>query len=319
MTTGHDLAKAEGLPLTTAAAGHDPDPDHDHEYMVPNMVPDIAQRHGARICRRGHPLLRGVAGSPVARIPASGVAEVAGRRLAQGFSTSRLRYALVIGLSVLFWLALYRLVREGFYFMKTTLPLRIHEELVQAIFNFFFFASVPDAGFSSGVILFGCAVPGWRSCHLLTMPIHEERIFQHKFQHAVVLEQLGLRALGQPDAGGLRRRGPRPVVLLCHGPCRSRGLCVIPAGIRGNRCSWRSCTSSPQAGAPAYVAVGLLVVAVWCFWSRPGAAGNRPASRPAGSGHAVTAWNSPRSKPLPNWWLSSGLLEAAGRRLVARA
>ena len=39
-------------------------------------------------------------------------------QLAQGFATSRLRYALVIVLSVLLWFGLFYLVREGFHFMQ---------------------------------------------------------------------------------------------------------------------------------------------------------------------------------------------------------
>ena len=60
-------------------------------------------------------------------------------QLAQGMATSRLRYALVIVLSVLLWFGLFDLVRRGFHFMQETLPQPYYDWVVQAIFNAFFF------------------------------------------------------------------------------------------------------------------------------------------------------------------------------------
>ena len=234
-------------------------------------------------------------------------------QLAQGFATSRLRYALVIVLSVLLWFGLFHLVREGFQFMRTTLPLRIHEKVVQAIFNTFFFALFLMLIFSSGVILYGSLFRGGEVAYLLTLPIHEERIFQHEFQHAVLLEQLGLRAPGQPDARGLRRRGRRPVVLLCHGAADAGRLRFHSGGDRRDPAPGDHAPFSPQAGAPAGdCRPGLLVVAaVWFFWSLF----SRPETdllTPRWFQEMLHRLQLAQEKPLPNWWLSSGLLEAAG-------
>ena len=69
---------------------------------------------------------------------------------------------------------------------------------MQAIFNAFFFALFLMLIFSSGVILYGSLFRGGEVAYLLTMPIHEERIFQHEFQHAVVLSSWGFVLLGSP-------------------------------------------------------------------------------------------------------------------------
>ena len=119
-------------------------------------------------------------------------------RVRQGFATSRLRYVLVASLSVLLWYGLFYLVEQGFFFMKTTLPMGTHNLLVPGIFNSFFLALFLMLVFSSSVILYGSLFRGGEVAFLLTMPIEEERIFQHQFQYAVVLSSWGFILLGSP-------------------------------------------------------------------------------------------------------------------------
>ena len=69
---------------------------------------------------------------------------------------------------------------------------------MQAIFNAFFFALFLMLIFSAGVILYGSLFRGGEVAFLLTMPIREERIFQHEFRHAVVLSSWGFVLLGSP-------------------------------------------------------------------------------------------------------------------------
>jgi ABC-2 type transport system permease protein len=233
-------------------------------------------------------------------------------QLARGFATSRLRYALVIVLSILLWFGLFHLVREGFHFMKGTLPLRVYEDLVQAIFNMFFFALFLMLIFSSGVILYGSLFRGGEVACLLTMPIHEERIFQHKFQHAVVLSSWGFVLLGSPMlmAYGVVARAPwyyfamvLPMLV---------AFVFIPAGI-GAILLLAIMHLFPRKRVHLLaMGVGLLVGAtVWFFWSL--------FSRPETDLLTSRWFQEMRDRlqlaegtPLPNWWLSSGLLEAAG-------
>ncbi|MGA2253768.1 MAG: hypothetical protein ABSG53_03830, partial [Thermoguttaceae bacterium] len=232
--------------------------------------------------------------------------------LAQGFATSRLRYALVIGLSILLWLCLFHLVREGFYFMKATLPLRIHEDLVQDIFNAFFFALFLMLIFSSGVILYGSLFRGGEVAYLLTMPIREERIFQHKFQHAVMLSSWGFVLLGSPM---LVAYG-----VVAHAPWYYYAMVLpmlvafvfIPAGI-GAILLLAIMHFFPRKRVHllGFAVVLLVALAVWFFWSLL----SRPETdlfTPRWFQEMRRRLQLAQGKPLPNWWLSSGLLEAAG-------
>ena len=233
-------------------------------------------------------------------------------RLAQGFALSRLRYALVIGLSVLLWFGLYYLVWDGFSFMKEKLELRLHEDLVQDIFNAFFFALFLMLIFSSGVILYGSLFRSGEVRCLLTMPIREERIFQHKFQHAVLLSSWGLILLGSPMlvAYGVVARAPwyyfamvLPMLV---------AFVFIPAGI-GAVLLLAVMYLFPRKRVHLLtlaVAV-LLAAAVWFFWSLL----SRPETdlfTPRWFLEMRQRLQLAQGSSLPNWWLSSGLLEAAG-------
>ena len=232
--------------------------------------------------------------------------------LAQGFATSRLRYALVIGLSILLWLGLFHLVREGFFFMKATLPRPIHEDLVQDIFNAFFFALFLMLVFSSAVILYGALFRSGDVAFLLTMPIHEERIFQHKFQHAVILSSWGFVLLGSPM---LVAYG-----VVAHAPWHYYAMVLpmlvafvyIPAGV-GAILLLAIMRLFPRKRMHllTFALVLLAVTAVWYFWSLL----SRPETdlfTPRWFQEMRRRLQLAQGKPLPNWWLSSGLLEAAG-------
>ena len=171
---------------------------------------------------------------------------------------------------------------------------------MQAIFNMFFFALFLMLIFSSGVILYGSLFRGGEVAYLLTMPIHEERIFQHKFQHAVLLSSWGFLLLGSPM---LVAYG-----VVAHAPWYYYAMVLpmlvafvfIPAGI----------------GAILLLAimhffprkrVHLLAIAVAACWSRRRSGssgrfsrGRKPiCSLPAGSRKCATACNSPRGSRCP--------------------
>lgn len=234
-------------------------------------------------------------------------------RLAQGLAAARLRYALVIVLSILLWFGLFHLVREGFYFMKGTLPLQIHEQVVQVIFNAFFFALFLMLIFSSGVILYGALFRGGEVACLLAMPVREERIFQHEFQHAVLLSSWGFVLLASPMLAAYG--------VVAHAPWYYYAMLLpmlvafvfIPAGI-GAIVLLAIMYLFPRKRVHLLaLAAGLLAAAAaWSFWSL--------FSRPE-TDLLTARWfqemfhrlQLAEGKPLPNWWLSSGLLEAAGR------
>ena len=233
-------------------------------------------------------------------------------QLAQGFATSRLRYALVIGLSILLWLGLFQLVREGFFFMKATLPLRIHEDLVRDIFNAFFFALFLMLIFSSGVILYGSLFRGGEVAYLFTMPIHEERIFQHKFQHAVMLSSWGFVLLGSPMLAAYGVVAQAPWYYYAMVLPMLIAFVFIPAGI-GAILLLAIMHFFPRKRVHllACALILLVVAAVWFFWSLLSLP-ETDLFTPRWFQEMRHRLQLAQGKPLPNWWLSSGLLEAAG-------
>ncbi len=237
---------------------------------------------------------------------------ILGTQLAQGFAASRLRYALVIVLSILLWLGLFHLVREGFYFMKGTLPLRTHEDLVEAIFNAFFFALFLLLIFSSGVILYGSLFRGGEVAFLLTMPIREERIFQHEFQHAVMLSSWGFLFLGSPMLVAYGMVAEAPWYYYAMVLPMLAAFAFIPTGI-GAVLLLAIMRLFPRRRIHLLaLGAGLLAgTTAWFCWSL--------FSRPE-TDLLTGRWflemrdrlQLAQGRPLPNWWLSSGLLKAAG-------
>jgi ABC-2 type transport system permease protein len=232
-------------------------------------------------------------------------------RVVQGFAASRLRYALVVVLSLLLWFGLFHLVREGFQFMKATLPSPIHDDLVQDIFNAFFLALFVMLVFSSGVILYGSLFRGGEVAYLLTIPVREERIFQHKFQHAVMLSSWGFLLLGSPMLVAYGMVADAPWYYYAMMPPMLIAFVFIPAGI-GAIALLAILLYFPRhrfhllaLGIGLFLAIGTFFL--WSIFSRV-------------ENDLLTArWfqemrdrlQLTREKPLPNWWLSTGLLQSA--------
>ncbi len=232
--------------------------------------------------------------------------------LAQGLATSRLRYGLVIVLSLLLWFGLFHLVREGFHFMKATLPLRIHEDLVGEIFNFFFFALFMMLIFSTGVILYGSLFRSGEVAYLFTLPIHEERIFQHEFRHAVLLSSWGFLLLGSPMLVAYGHVAHAPWYYYAMLLPMLLAFVFIPAAI-GAILLMAIMHLFPRKRVHllAIAVIFLIVLAVWFF----GSLFSRPETdlfTPRWFQEMRNRLQLAQKKPLPNWWLSSGLLAAAG-------
>ena len=179
--------------------------------------------------------------------------------------------------------------------MNSTLPLGIREEVVQAIFNTFFFGMFLMLIFSSERNPLRFALPRRRSrlsAHAadprgadLSAPIPARRDAQ----------QLGLRTAGQPDAGGLRR-GRRSAAGTTS-PCCCRCWWPSSSFRRGSArsCCWRSCTSFRRKRCTAGrrrvrgYRVGVVVLLVAVF-----AAAKPICSRRHGSRRCSAACNMPK-------------------------
>ena len=234
-------------------------------------------------------------------------------RLRQGLATARLRDALIVSLSVLLWSGLFYLVEQGFTFMKSTLPPGTHNLIVPGIFNSFFFALFLMLVFSGLRDPLRLVVPRTRGGLSAHAAPARGTDFSPLLPARRAVEQLGVRAAGKPDAGGLRagRRGAwyyfamlLPMLV---------AFVYIPAGI-GAILLLAIMYLFPRKRVQVLAAAACAVVAaaIWFFWSLL----SRPENElltPLWFAEMLRRLQMTEARPLPNWWLSSGLLQAAAR------
>ncbi len=232
-------------------------------------------------------------------------------QVAQAISSSRLRGSLIAILSLLLWLGLFQIVYEGFVFMRATLPEPIHEQVVKAIFNAFFFFLFGMLVFSSCVIMYGSLFRHAEIAFLLTMPIRAERVFLHKYRHAVLLSSWGFVLLGSPMlvAYGIVARVSWYYFALLLPMLIS--FVFIPAGI-GAILLLLVMRLFPRNRTHVMVAGGALVLAfaLWYFWSLF-TQRESDLLTPRWFQDMLGRLQLTEQKPLPSWWLSSALLETA--------
>jgi len=231
---------------------------------------------------------------------------IAWQTLRSMLSEARLRMALIVLLSAVFWAMLYSLFFEAFSFLDS-----IHADVISLLFNAFFSSLMIMLVFSAGILLYGNMYCSPETRLLLTLPIRPEAIFAHKFIDAMWFSSWGFVLLGSPMlvAYGVVRGAPWTFYLLLLPFMVS--FAVIPASVGGMLCmavvAW--------LGRLRMHAIGMLVAiagagAVWLGWSLLGSA-------TAGGVNGewfdtvITRLSIAEQKFLPSWWLSSGLLEAA--------
>jgi ABC-2 type transport system permease protein len=232
--------------------------------------------------------------------------------LRQALTTARLRVSLVLLLSAIFWLVLFRLFGEGFHFLKITID---HEatqaQTVQAVYNVFFASLLMMLVISSAIILYGGLYRSAEAEFLLTTPIRPERIVLHKFQEAIVFSSWGFLLLGSPMlvAYGLENDAPWYYFALLL-PFMA-AFVYIPGGVGAIVCML-FVRHLARIRRQALTLAGLLVAAgiislLWMLFAKT-------------EGNLLTAnWfqemlrrlQYSEHRLLPSWWLSSGLLEAA--------
>ena len=123
-------------------------------------------------------------------------------------SGSRLRLAMIVFCSLVFWVGLFALFRGGFEFIN------ISDELFHAIFEYLFsmfFLSISIMlFFSTGIITYTGLFHSREGAFLLTTPATTDRIFAYKFAESVVISSWGFFLLGSPlmAAYGLTIRAP---------------------------------------------------------------------------------------------------------------
>ncbi len=265
--------------------------------MLPDPTASLSPHEEARLCWR----LRG---------------RLLGNLWRQTLAHGRLRLALVLVLSVVFWLTLFLLFAEAFQFLNATIPLEMYEEVISSVFGLFFVSLMMMLRRLHGHHPVQQSVPLARG----GLPAHDAAAAGTDLHPQVsggrAVRQLGLPADGHAHAGGLWHVGAGPVALLrrCCVPFMVAFVYVPSAVGAAALHADRAC----DAHRPASM--------YWCWlrhagcWSLAGWLGWQIIERQE-SDLLTTAWfqemmgrlRFSQYRLLPSWWLSSGLLEASRR------
>ena len=233
-------------------------------------------------------------------------AAIAWQTLRSMLSEARLRLALIVLLSAVFWALLYSLFFEAFSFLDS-----IHADVISLLFNAFFSSLMIMLVFSTGILLYGNMYCSPETRLLLTLPIRPEAIFAHKFIDAMWFSSWGFVLLGSPMlvAYGVVRGAPWTFYLLLLPFMVSFAL--IPASVGAMLCmavvAW--------LGRLRMHALAILLTiagagAVWLGWSLLGSAATSGMTA-EWFDTVITRLSIAEQKFLPSWWLASGLIEAA--------
>jgi ABC-2 type transport system permease protein len=234
--------------------------------------------------------------------------------LRQLLSTSRLRTALVVGLSLFFWIGLFLLFYEGFTFIVDHVGqagATYHAQTVRFVFHLFFASLNVMLVFSSGIILYTGLYNSPETQFLLSLPLRAERIVLYKFQEAVFFSSWGFFLLASPImiAYGIVTEAPWHYYLLLVPLIIS--FVYIPCGI-GAICCLLVIHKLPNLRKIIVGGALLAVVAVAgpLIWRTV----SGPQSRLFGSEwfqETLYRFRFTQQEWLPSTWLTNGLLEAA--------
>ena len=221
---------------------------------------------------------------------------------------ARLRLTLVVILSLLFWAFLYGLFLEAFTFLDN-----LQADVIPLLFNAFFSSLMVMLVFSAGILAYTGLYCSDEARLLLTLPARAEAILAHKFQEALWFACWGFILLGSPMlvAYGVVRSSSWPyyVVMVPF----MVAFAVIPTTV-GTICCLILVAWMPRLRVHALtIAVALACVfGVWFVWSLASRAQVDTLS-PAWIEQTFARLAITEHKLLPSWWLSTGLIESAGR------
>jgi ABC-2 type transport system permease protein len=230
----------------------------------------------------------------------------------QAMQTARLRIALVVLLSLVFWYGLFFLFSGGFEFLASTIGHPVtHAQTVQAIYNVFFASLMMMLTFSSAIILYSGLYCSSEAEFLLTTPVRPERIVLHKFQEAIVFSSWGFVLLGSP-------------MLVAHGVQTGASwyyfalllpfmaaFIYIPGGVGAILCIVfvHRLARIRRHFVAGFVLLVIAGVVLLCWSLLKKTEGNL--LTPVWFQEILGRLQFSEHRLLPSWWLSSGLLEAA--------
>jgi ABC-2 type transport system permease protein len=234
--------------------------------------------------------------------------------LRQMFMHSRFRVTLVVVLTSLLWCGMFWMFGDGFWFLQSSIACpETYSLAVGGMFNTFFFTLSLMLMFSAAVILYGSLFRSREIAFLLTTPARIGRVFLHQFHEAVVLSSWGFVLLGSPAllAYGIVVGAPWYYYLLL--PPYVVAFVYIPVAIGAIACTLLV-RYIPNRIVSVLVGVGVVLLggAAWLAW-RVLASPSNNLLTPGWFREILDRMQVSDLRLLPSWWLSTGLLEAAGR------
>ncbi len=234
--------------------------------------------------------------------------------LRQTFSEARLRLSMIVLLSAVLWAILFCVFFDGFRFLRSTIPGDLHEETVRIVFGMFFVTMTAMLTFSSGIILYSSLFRAREIAFLLTLPARVERVFLHKFQEAILLSSWAFILLGSPMllAYGIVAKAPAYYFVMLVPFLVA--FTYIPGGIGAIFCLAIVRYLPASRARVLGVLLGLTAAAAVAIgWSLTGDM-NTNLLTPTWVRELLDRLKFTEHRLLPSWWLSSGLLEAAGNQ-----
>ena len=237
--------------------------------------------------------------------------------LTQLLSRSRFKVLATLAASGLLWLVLFWLFIDGFQFLNSAMfSPDLQARTVRALFGLFFMALTVMLVFSTGIILYGSLFRSPDVPFLLTLPGRPERIFLHKFQEAVLLSSWAFLLLASPMlvAHGIEVSAPWYYFVLILPLLVS--FTYIPAAVGAIGCVG-IVRLIPDRRMTVLLISGALMVIAAVLVGRSLVHGTRgELLTPTWFQEMLNRLRITEHRWMPSWWLSSGLLSAAGRELA---
>ncbi len=148
------------------------------------------------------------------------------------------RLATIVYVCGMIWVFLFLLSWYGFHELKVRWNIPLEQNLVELIFDVFFFTLTILLTFSTCIILYSSLFAGAESQFLLATPIPDDQIFSYKFQGAVAFSSWAFVLLGSPAllAYGLEVSDGAPWYYYAILPVFFIGFLLIPGSIGAVAC-----------------------------------------------------------------------------------
>lgn len=148
------------------------------------------------------------------------------------------RLATIVYVCGMIWVFLFLLSWYGFHELKVRWNIPLEQNLVELIFDVFFFTLTILLTFSTCIILYSSLFAGAESQFLLATPIPDDQIFSYKFQGAVAFSSWAFVLLGSPAllAYGLEVSNGAPWYYYAILPVFFIGFLLIPGSIGAVAC-----------------------------------------------------------------------------------